>query len=130
MSFKDDKREVSVIFSTEMCERENKCVDEQNDWNAIPITNSKEDNGLTFSRKSRDKLHEFGEADARDMNCDKNEVKYELLLDRLNNSQALDIFKKLRSECIGLLDPPIVLEQQFILSNGEKISTRGKRIYI
>ncbi|KAK6589063.1 hypothetical protein RS030_243568 [Cryptosporidium xiaoi] len=130
MSFKDDKHEISVIFSTEMYKQENKYVDEQNDWNAIPITNSKEDNEPTFSRKSRNKLHEFGEPDSSDMNCDKNEVKYELLMDRLENSQALCIFKKLRSECIGLLDPPIVLEQQFILNNGEKISTKGKRIYI
>ena len=58
--------------------------------------------------------------------CSEEMETYRLLLDKLSSSQALDIFKKLRNECIGLMDPPIILEQQFLQKNGERISTRGK----
>ncbi|KAH8739130.1 hypothetical protein FG386_000997 [Cryptosporidium ryanae] len=106
-------------MDSEVYKQENEYSDQLNSWNVIKKTNSEE-----CSEKLRGCNSEVSENNESKNNG--NKLTYEFLFDKLSSSQALGVFKKLRNECIGLLDPPIVLEQQFLLDNGERVSTRGK----
>lgn len=41
-------------------------------------------------------------------------------------SESLNTFFSLRKDCVGVVDPPIVLEHQILKSDGEKPSVQGK----
>lgn len=55
--------------------------------------------------------------------------KDEKIIEFLENyeySETLNIFFSLRKDCIGIIDPPIVLEHQILGNDGNRLPIQGK----
>ncbi|KAF7456723.1 serine/threonine-protein kinase 19 isoform X2 [Cryptosporidium felis] len=51
-------------------------------------------------------------------------------LENFKSSESLNIFLSLRKDCLGVIDPPIVLEHQILTSEGEKSSLQDLEMLV